>query len=151
MGDGLAVGDVVVPAEVIDDTGQRWACSPTPSAGGRLLTTTRIVATPHEKRRLGREHAADSVDMESAAVASACAYAGIPFVAVRAISDTIETTLSADLVRLLAGGTVTPWRACRAAVRTPSLVREFFRLARDTRTAARNLSSALLALLTPST
>jgi adenosylhomocysteine nucleosidase len=120
----LAVGDVVT--------------SP------RILTVDRLVADPSEKRRLAELHGADAVDMESAAVAEVCAERGMPFLAVRAVSDTADTALSPELVRLLSGGNVSAWKAVRALVRRPRLLGEFRRLARDTRLAARKLAEELL-------
>lgn len=113
----------------------------------RILTVDHLVSDPAEKRRLGQLHDADAVDMESAAVAAACAAAGVPFVAVRAVSDTVDTALSPELVRLLSGGNVSVLKAIWALVRKPSLLGEFCRLARDTKLAARNLAGALVALL----
>lgn len=120
----LRVGDVV--------------CSP------RILTVDHLVADPAEKRRLAERHQAEAVDMESAAVAEVCEAHGVPFRAVRAVSDTVDTALSPELVRLLSGGNVSPWRVLAALARRPSLLGEFRRLARDTRTAARSLAVALV-------
>jgi adenosylhomocysteine nucleosidase len=113
----------------------------------RLLTVDRLVSEPAEKRRLAEAHQAVAVDMESAAVAEVCAEYGVPCRVVRAVSDTVDTALSPDLVRLLSGGRVSAWQAVRALMRTPSLVGEFRRLARDTRLAARNLADALVRIL----
>jgi adenosylhomocysteine nucleosidase len=107
----------------------------------RIVTVDHLVTDPAEKRRLGESH--DAVDMESAAVAEVCAAHGVPFCAVRAVSDTVDTTLSPALVRLLCGGNVSVWRAGLALVRRPALLGEFLRLARDTKRAARNLAEAL--------
>ncbi len=109
----------------------------------RILTVDRLVADPAEKRLLASRHGAEAVDMESAAVAEVCAAHGVPFRAVRAVSDTVDTALSPELVSLLSGGQVSPWRAMAVLVRRPSLLGEFRRLARDTRTAARSLAVAL--------
>ena len=143
--DGLAVGDVVTPAEVVDEASGRWAC--VGGGEGRLLTASGIAATPAAKRELGERHAADVVDMESAAVAAACAAAGVPFRAVRAISDTVDVGLSPRLAGLFASGHFSPWRAMLALARQPSLVAEFWRLARDTRLAADRLAEVLTILL----
>ena len=113
--DGLAVGDVVTPAEVVDEASGRWAC--VGGGEGRLLTASGIAATPAAKRELGERHAADVVDMESAAVAAACAAAGVPFRAVRAISDTVDVGLSPRLAGLFASGHFSPWRAMLALAR----------------------------------
>jgi adenosylhomocysteine nucleosidase len=112
-------------------------------ASPRILTADRLVGDPAEKRRLHELHHADAVDMESAAVAEVCAARGVPFLAVRAVSDAVDTALSPELVRLLSGGRVSVWKAVRALARKPALLGEFRRLARDTRFAARNLAEAL--------
>lgn len=106
-----------------------------------ILTVDHLVSDPAEKCRLSASH--DAVDMESAAVEAVCAEAGIPFLAVRAVSDTADTALSPELVRLLSGGHVSVWRACAALVRKPSLLSEFLRLGRDTSFAARKLADEL--------
>jgi adenosylhomocysteine nucleosidase len=124
----LRVGDVVVESK---------------GTGGRVLTVPRLVADPAEKRSLHAETGADVVDMESTAVAEVCAARGIPFLAVRAVSDTADTALSPRLAELIAGGSVSPWKAAWAVVRQPSLLGEFRRLARDTKLAAEKLASAL--------
>jgi adenosylhomocysteine nucleosidase len=108
----------------------------------RILTVDHLVTDPAEKCQLGGSH--DAVDMESAAVAAVCDENGVPFLAVRAVSDTVDTALSPELVRLLSGGNVSVLKACGALLRKPVLLGEFRRLARATKLAARNLSTALL-------
>ncbi len=111
----------------------------------RIVTVDHLVTDPAEKRRLGASH--DAVDMESAAVEEVCAAAGVPFLAVRAVSDAVDTALSPGLVKMLAGGKVSVMRACAALVRRPALLGEFLRLARDTKRAARNLARELVRLV----
>lgn len=111
----------------------------------QILTVDHLVTDPAEKCQLGESH--DAVDMESAAVEAVCARSGVPFLAVRAVSDTVDTALSPELVRLLSGGNVSPIKACRALLRKPSLLGEFLRLARDTKLAARNLAGALVCVI----
>src|SRR5207253_1577357 len=106
-----------------------------------------LVGDPAEKRRLAELHHADAVDMESAAVAEVCIAKGVPFRAVRAVSDAVDTALSPELVRLLAGGRVSAWKAVRALVRKPALLGEFRRLARDTKLAAKKLADELVKIL----
>ncbi len=113
----------------------------------RIVTVDHLVSDPAEKRQLAELHRADAVDMESSAVAEVCAEKGVPFLAVRAVSDTSDTALSPELVRLLSGGTVSVWKACAALVRKPALLREFMRLARDTKLAARKLADALVKIV----
>jgi len=144
----LRVGDVVVPETVLDEAGRQWPCAILDSdRGGRLLTCGRLVATPDEKRHLAERFSADVVDMESAAVAELCANRGVPFAAVRAVSDTAGTALSPRLADLLSGGSVSPVKAGWAVLRQPSLLGEFRRLARDTKTAAEKLADTLREVL----
>lgn len=142
------VGDVIIAKEVVDIEGQIWPCHRVGASSGRLLTSGRLAATTHDKLELGSRFQADAVDMESAAVAAVCARRGIPFLAVRVISDAVETELSPQLVRLLSDGRVSIWRAIRALARTPRLLGEFRRLARDTRLASRLLAVALEKVMT---
>jgi adenosylhomocysteine nucleosidase len=114
----------------------------------RILTVDRLVFDPGEKRRLATAHDAIAVDMESAAVEEVCIAKSAAFRAVRAVSDTADTALSPELVRLLSGGNVSIWKAVKALARRPALLGEFRRLARDTRLAARSLADALMAELT---
>ncbi len=111
----------------------------------KILTVDHLVCDPAEKCQLSQFH--DAVDMESAAVEQVCAENGIPFLAVRAVSDTVDTALSPELVRLLSGGNVSPLKACGALLRKPTLFGEFFRLARDTKFAARKLAEALVKVI----
>jgi adenosylhomocysteine nucleosidase len=115
----------------------------------RILTVDHLVTDPAEKCRLGESH--DAVDMESAAVEVVCVAKGVRFLAVRAVSDTADTTLSPELVRLLSGGNVSVLKACGALLRKPRLLGEFLRLARDTKLAARNLASALARIINDET
>jgi adenosylhomocysteine nucleosidase len=110
----------------------------------RIVTVDRLICDPAEKRRLAETHDADAVDMESAAIEELCSARGIPFQAIRAVSDTTDATLSAELVRLLSGGDASVWQACWALVKKPSLLPEFLRLARDTKLASRNLAEVLM-------
>jgi len=113
----------------------------------RLLTASRVIGDPGEKRKLGDRLQADFVDMESAAIAELCAERSIPFAAVRAVTDSCDTALSPELVRLLSGGNVSVWRALKSLVWKPALFREFLRLRRDTNLASRKLAEALAPML----
>src|SRR4051794_35107676 len=147
--DGLQVGDLVLATEVVDGDGNRWPTTwpgelpagewRPPLHRGRLLSVPRLVCSPAEKRDLGKRFDAAAVDMETATVARLCSKHGIPFGCLRAVSDSPGTALSPRLVSLLAGGRVSPLRVLAALARSPGLVPELWRLARDTRRAADQL------------
>ena len=80
----LRVGDIFVPRRVISaadgssvDTGQ----------GDGVLISFSSVASPEQKTNLAKSYGAQAVDMEASAVARAAEARGIPFAAVKAISD----------------------------------------------------------------
>ena len=154
----LYVGDLVLATEAIDANGNRW---PFPWPGelelgdwqpplkrGTVVSTAHIVTQPLEKRRLAKAHEALAVDMESATFARLCGKRGVPFGVVRAISDDADTALSPHLADLFGGGRLSLRRVLWALFRHPSLVKEFMRLARDTRLASRQLGKGLGELLT---
>ncbi|WON75041.1 MULTISPECIES: phosphorylase [unclassified Nitrosospira] len=110
--------------------------------GGILAASPNVLTSGTAKRELARATGACAVDMESGAVAEAAAYAGIPFLAIRAISDPVEFSPPpvllgavrpdgrADLARLL------PLLLGRALT-----VGMLLRLAADSRAACTTLSN----------
>ena len=156
--DGLAVGDVTLATEVVDEAGQRWPVPwpeelppgewRPPLRRGRVLTSSRLIGSPEVKHRLGKEHGSLAADMESAVVARVCRRRGVPFGCVRAISDAVDTALSPTLLELLDRERVSPLRLAGAVVRQPGLAKDLWRLAKDIRRAAEQLGRALGELLT---
>ncbi len=68
---------------------------------GRLLSVDRVIQQPDEKRRLGQQHGALAVDMETWGVAEACRAGNTRFLSVRVISDTVDRTLPRDIDKLV--------------------------------------------------
>jgi adenosylhomocysteine nucleosidase len=134
------VGDLVLATEVVDQSGNCWPAvhpPPLPCLRGRLLTAAELVGDPREKQRLGQETGAVAVDMESATVARLCHEHGVPFACLRVISDDLNTSLSPHLLALLRQGHVSPARLAWQVVRHPALIAELWRLAGQTRRAAK--------------
>ncbi|MFZ0957554.1 MAG: hypothetical protein WAN60_14500 [Candidatus Sulfotelmatobacter sp.] len=86
----LKVGDILIPARVID-AGD--SSSVETGAGQGILVTFGAVATPEQKVKLGKSFNAQAVDMEASAVARAAAARGVRFAAVKAISDEVGFAL----------------------------------------------------------
>lgn len=86
-----ALGQILIASEVIDSgTGQHFAALD----GSGIVVSSRIIAGVAEKRRLAAAYPeADVVDMEGAAVAEVAAGHGLPFMAVKAVSDNLEFDL----------------------------------------------------------
>ena len=145
----LERGDVVVPASVRDAaTGDAWDCDAGLACGagarhGTLVTSHRVVSAPAERRRLDGL----AVDMESAGTARACAQAGIPFAAIRAVTDRADDVLP-DIEGVVdERGNVHPVRVLGRLVRRPSDIAAWARLARGARAARRGLVPAIAAAI----
>jgi adenosylhomocysteine nucleosidase len=62
----------------------------TNARSGKLLTSSGIVHSSEQRRRLARERGADAIDMETDVIAQTCVERGIPMLSIRAISDTLR-------------------------------------------------------------
>jgi purine-nucleoside phosphorylase len=90
--DDLHVGDVLRPRMVINvATNRRFE---TRNAGANATVVSgKAIAGEQRKRELRDEFQADAIDMEGAGVASIADSCGLPFYAVKAISDEVSFTL----------------------------------------------------------
>lgn len=145
----LTLGDVVVPARVVDAaTGEAFACDASLTSGagrpgGTLVTTPRVVGDPTARAALDGV----AVDMESAGIARACARAGVPFAAVRAVTDRAGDVLP-DFEGLVDdAGRVHGMAMTRRLVAHPTQIAAWARLARGANAARRGLVPAVTAML----
>ena len=111
---------------------------------GAMLSASRIVATRVGKQSLHEETGAVAVDMESSAIAAVAAQAGLPFVCIRTILDTVATDLPSFLHDTIdADGFPDKRKFGMALARHPARVRDAARLARDFNSAKRTLEQVL--------
>lgn len=68
---------------------------------GALFTSSTTIDTPADKRRFHQASGAMAVDMESAAIASVAAESGVPFMAIRSISDAANAALPSTALALI--------------------------------------------------
>jgi adenosylhomocysteine nucleosidase len=86
----LKVGDAIIPSVIINSaTGDRY---PTGHGSGVLVTASGMAGV-EAKRLLARQHEAQLVDMEAAAVAQVAQQHGVAFTAVKAVSDEVDFDL----------------------------------------------------------
>lgn len=148
----LRVGDVVVPAVAVDlDEGGRS----TATAFGDLVPAGEVVTSTHlhglDVLQAHIDAGVLAVDMETAAIASACDEAEVPWSAIRALSDLVrdETVDGSAMDLLREDGTPDLGAVARLLVRHPSRVRGLVAMGRDaamaTGAAAARLEQALLA------
>ncbi len=140
----LSVGNVVVADEVVTEHGTYPAISnaagPAKAKKGRIFGSMTIAATPEEKRALRVQYDAIAVDTESGAVARVAFEAGIPFVAIRAISDGAKDRLPpAALVPLTLAGRPDLGAVLLSVLMNPLQIPGLIKIAIDTNTAMSEL------------
>jgi len=107
-----------------------------------FYTSGSVINSRSEKRRLSE--IADAVDMESFQVMNEAHRARVPAVALRAVSDSVDSNLPIDFNRVLTGrGQLSPTAMLREVLKSPSCFVPFVRFALDSIGAARNLSQFL--------
>lgn len=155
---GLQPGNLVLPEAVLaEDTQTLFPVDPAwhkrlqqclsghiSQSDGLLVTVREVVTSTRDKQVLAERTRACAVDMESTAIAAVAAEAGIPFIAVRTVSDPVgfsppEVLLGAiqpdgspamlRILALIASGTVS--------------ISTLLRLGRDSRAAATTLSAVV--------
>lgn len=108
----------------------------------RFATSRTLVARADQKRHLGSD--AEAVEMESYTILAEAARYGVPSVAVRAISDTVEFDVPYDFERARdARGQIRVGRIVTQVLRRPGGLPSLFSLARDCRVASRQLANFL--------
>jgi adenosylhomocysteine nucleosidase len=140
----LAAGRIFLPSEVagIDgaslSTARRWReqlsaalVAYHPLTGGRLLTSSRSIASVAAKAALFRETAAAAVDMESLSVAQVALAHGLPFIAVRVIVDAAGDALPSAVRDVAdANGQLRVWRLFGEILLAPAGAASVIRLTR---------------------
>lgn len=147
--ESLAPGQVVLADQVIEEKSQqRFACQgailPLPSCQrGSLLSVSGVIHAAEEKGRLGQRWGAVAADMESAGVARAAAQAGLPFGAVKSITDSSQQSIAIDFHRCRSEhGGLSSWKIVREGMASPRGMRALWRLASNSRRAAGSLALA---------
>ncbi len=138
------VGTLIVATEVVTETGTYPALStaagPAKAKKGRIFGAVTIAATPEEKRALRTQYDAIAIDTESGAVARVAFEAGIPFVALRAISDAAKDGLPpAALLPLSLTGRPQLGAVLLSVLTNPFQIPGLIKIGLNTRTAMRML------------
>jgi adenosylhomocysteine nucleosidase len=135
----LAVGDVVI----------QGSCPPLPGVRfGVIGTSSHLIATPADKENLFRQSGALAVDMETGPAQRLAESLHIPFLAVRAISDTAAQTLDPAFLTLVdSDGRPRIGRVLRQLAGGSVRLSDLLRVRRATNVALARLSATLVALL----
>ncbi|MBI4304223.1 MAG: hypothetical protein HY665_07820 [Chloroflexi bacterium] len=114
---------------------------------GTSVSVIQPVSSPEAKQALGQTFAADIVDMESYWLARIAADRGIPFLAIRAISDEVSASL-APFDRIMTPDGKWRWqKAVPYYISHPTGVGKLLHLSRDAGRARKSLTEAVSILL----
>lgn len=140
----ISAGEVLHPEVVID--ANKGAAFRTTSGKGILVTVSSISGAA-EKHLLAQKYSADCVDMEAAAVAEVAAATKIPFLAIKAVSDSLAFPMP-DMNRFIGSdGRFAAGRFMLHTLRHPSSWKAVAQLARNSALATRNLCACLQHLI----
>ncbi len=116
---------------------------------GRLLTVDQIVRRPDQKRSLGEKHQAIAADLESLGVAEVCRRQGVPFLAIRVVSDAVDDELPREVERLTRQKTrAARWGAAFGAIlNRPGSLKDMYRLRENALVASDRLARFLAATI----
>ena len=136
----LRVGDVVRPGVVIDGmTGERFE-----GEGQRpVLVTLDAIASRNDKARMESKYLADLIDMEAVAVARVARERGLPFRAVKTISDEVSFELESTSQFVTKDGQFREGAFALYALLRPAMWRTLIALAQNSTKAIASLKFAL--------
>lgn len=111
---------------------------------GTFITTAAMVAKSHITPLLEERQANPVVEMESHAIACVCASRGIPFAAIRAVSDSADQDPQPDCSKIFAADMkISMMRILKAIIAEPALGRRLLQLRIDAGVAGESLAQAI--------
>ena len=110
---------------------------------GTLLTVNQVISDSSAKQELGSSHKALAVDMETSSLIGHCIEKQIPFVSVRAISDTMEQSLINTSSFADGEGRVSKIKAGWYAATHPHAIKHLISLRSQSQKATANLTEIL--------
>lgn len=145
----LHIGETIFPLLVIDagDSSRHETAIQSARIGKSPLARTVLVSSQEianaaQKQKLGKAYSAHAVDMEAAAIARAAQVHGLPFVAIKSISDQLAFELP-DVSPFIEDGQLQTTRFALHIAFRPWLWSRVLRLARNSRIASENLCAWL--------
>ena len=110
---------------------------------GTLLTVNQVISDSSAKKELGSSHKALAVDMETSSLIAHCIEKKIPFVSVRAISDTMEQSLINTNSFVDSEGKISKVKAGWYAATHPNVIKNLISLRSQSQKATANLTESL--------
>ena len=114
---------------------------------GSLITVDAVVHRPEEKKTLGETYGAMALDMETSTLAKIAADKDLPFLSVRAISDTLDQELVDVSSFMEKDGEISKLKAGWYVLTHPGSLKDFKNLKEIANQATDNLTEFLMAFL----
>jgi len=152
----LNIGDIVMADGVTSHDGSERlsidfhmpASMPVWLHTGHLCMADHIIRLVSEKQELGRKTGAIAVDLESLAVARVCRDRSTRFMAIRSISDDLQSDLPPEVLAILGPkGTIRAGALIGSLLSRPNCVRDLWALRENSGIAANRLAQVLPGIL----
>jgi adenosylhomocysteine nucleosidase len=114
---------------------------------GTLLTVETVINRPEDKKTLGESYGAMALDMETSELARIAAKKEVPFLSVRAISDTVEQGLVDVSSFVEEDGEISKLKAGWYVLTHPGSLKDFINLKDIAQLATKNLTEFLIEFL----
>ncbi len=149
-GDGVEVGPppglLMSEAGLVEMALRISGGSGSQTVGARGVTLSSVCAAPEDKYRLGTQHSAAAVDMESYSIGQVALERNCPFIAARVVLDTVQDDLRI-LDNLGAGGKLLASRFLTHLIVHPSGARNLIGLSLKSKKATKRLGMFLSRLV----
>jgi len=146
----LQVGELILADQVVHyqtlknyALGEGLPDSPPDVRRGKLLTVDDVAATPPEKKALKEKYAAVAVDMETFALAEEAQARNLPFVSIRAVTDTAQQELIDCSYLVAEDGDVSKLKASWHILTHPGDLKGMIDLGKNAKRATANLTEML--------
>jgi len=143
VGPSVGIGDIVIPEMVVDGTtGNEYTPAPIdgPVPRGSLVTSDDFIVDPERLAQLIAKGVI-AVDMETGSIAAVCAQRGVPWSAVRAISDRAEDGDDEMVALANSDGTPNGKAIARYFARHPGRIPYMLKVGRGAMAAAKNAAT----------
>jgi nucleoside phosphorylase len=147
-GDGKVQGATLqVDQNLLQRAKEALSSEPLHLISGPTVTSPKLLSTPDEKLALGQQSGAIAVDMESYWVARAASERGLPFLALRVISDAQDDPLPPFLQNQDTSASPGTRQIALALIQNPSNLPALFSLARNAVRARRALTRGVACIV----
>jgi adenosylhomocysteine nucleosidase len=158
----LEVSDLIVAEQIVDVESsaefvpdQQWLQmaqnASTPEnckvISGKLVTADKVIHSPQDKKEFGERLSAEAVEMETSAIAKVVADNNLPFLSVRAISDSVEQEILDSSSFLGSDGEISKLKAGWYVLTHPGSISSALSLRSQTIRATRTMTEFVFNLL----